>query len=147
MPPHHPSAAGGPWLWPRWIRRRGPIPVAAGAAREKQPGRARQPACCGRQPALAAVTEDLPWGSIGRLVVAAGGGTNRARRRPTPGCPELLPSSAVGGRSSRRPVAGGSAVWPSPAPPAPVPPRECRRAAVVAAAADAQARPRLDARR
>src|SRR5215208_5092090 len=115
----------------------------AGAARSA----ARQPACCGHQPAPAAVTEHWPWWPIRRLVVPVEGDTNRARRRAAPGCPELLAGSAVDGRRPRRPVAGGSAVWPSPGPPAPAPAQEPPRAAVAAAAADAPGRPRSDARR
>jgi hypothetical protein len=108
------SPAGGRWMWPRWIRRRGPVRVEAGAARQKQPGCARQPACSGRQPAPAAVTEDWPWLPTGRLVVLVEGETNRTHQHPTPACSEPFASSAVGRRRPRRPVAGGSAVWPSP---------------------------------
>lgn len=37
-PDDDPMRAGGPWLWPRWLRRRGPLRVEAGSARQKQPG-------------------------------------------------------------------------------------------------------------
>src|SRR5215207_9302866 len=77
------SAAGGPWMGPRWLRRRGPVRVGAGSARQEQHGRplGSWPAAVVMSPA--AVTEDWPWWSIGRLVGVAGGDTNRTRRRPT----------------------------------------------------------------
>ena len=64
------SAAGGRWMWPRWLRRRGPVRVEAGSARPKQHGRplgSRPAAVVNLSPA--AVTEGWPWWLIGRLVV------------------------------------------------------------------------------
>jgi hypothetical protein len=98
--------------------------IEAGAAGEKQPGRARQPACCGRRP-VPGCCDRTPAVVVDR----SARGFCQRRHQPDPpasdsGRPDLLASSAAGGRTSRRPVAGGSAVWPSPGRPAPAPPQE-----------------------
>ena len=92
---------------------------------------ARQPACYGCQP--------VPGCRDRRLAVVIDRSAARRccrQHRPNPsasnsGRLDRSASSAAGGRSWRRQAAGGSAVWPSPGPPAPAPPQEPPWAAVV----------------